>query len=109
MSHSIFLAKNLIYLIKNQRRSLSQTAKNAKMNKSTLHGYMTGVVPRGVENLVLLAHELNVSPGQLLFENLSEFKKKDFESFLASDVLFEVVLRPVQFRSETKKEQKDGI
>lgn len=59
------LHKNLTELLKDQ--NLSRIAVKARMNKSTLHGYLNGIEPRSLLGLTRLAEVLNVSPKDLVF------------------------------------------
>jgi transcriptional regulator with XRE-family HTH domain len=101
MAAEMTLKKNLMYLAKEKGWSLSHLAREARMNKSTLQGYMTGVTPRGLENLILLAKFLGVSPAQLLFGDLSRPRAQD-EALRLGDQAYEIIIRPLP-----KKEEND--
>jgi len=69
---SIYLKKNLEWLINENGRSMSLLASKANMKKSTLHGYLNGVLPRALPGLMELAKALHVAPQDLLFKDLQE-------------------------------------
>jgi transcriptional regulator with XRE-family HTH domain len=61
------LAENLKRVLAAQNRTVTKTAKQVGMNKSTLHGYCNGVVPRNIRQLKSLADFLEISLNDLLF------------------------------------------
>lgn len=65
--HEFRLAENLKRILSEQNRSFTSTAKQVGMNKSTLHGYCNGVIPRNLAQLKALADFLDVSLTELLF------------------------------------------
>lgn len=98
MKPKITLSENLVYLIKEEKRSLSTLAREAGMNKSTLHGYMMGVPPRSLESLVALAQVLKIDPAQLLFGQLPAQSKSDPPTS-NSEQVFEITIRPISRKS----------
>ena len=64
---TIKLADNLNKLMKKKKVSISQTAMAVEMNKSTLHNYCNGVVPRNILSLKKLADYFEVSFSELLY------------------------------------------
>lgn len=65
--HEFELSENLKRILSEQNLSLTSTAKQVGMNKSTLHGYCNGVIPRNLAQLKALADFLDVSLTELLF------------------------------------------
>jgi len=64
---TIKLAENLSRIMKKKKLSLSQIAEAIQMNKSTLHNYINGVMPRNVMTLKKLADYFEISLTELLF------------------------------------------
>jgi transcriptional regulator with XRE-family HTH domain len=64
---AIRLSENLNRLMKKRKVSISQTAQAVAMNKSTLHNYCNGVVPRNVLTLKKLADYFEISLVDLIF------------------------------------------
>lgn len=61
------LAENLNKLMKKKNLSASTVARAVNMNKSTLHNYCNGVVPRNLQTLHNLAAYFEVTFQDLLF------------------------------------------
>ncbi len=61
------LAENLNRLMKKRKVTMSQTALSIEMNKSTLHNYCNGVIPRNVMTLKKLADYFEVGLTELMF------------------------------------------
>ena len=61
------LAENLSRLLKKKGLSVSQVAMAIEMNKSTLHNYCNGVVPRNIQTLIKIADFFDISLTELLF------------------------------------------
>lgn len=89
----IRLQKNLNFLLKEQGRPLSKVAALSQMNKSTLHGYLNGVIPKSLLSLVELSKTLGVEPKDLLFGELSESAKVEETPFLGGR--FEITIKPL--------------
>lgn len=85
-------SKKLSELIKQRGLSVSQTATRVGMNKTTLHNYCNGVVPRNLESLIKLADFFEISLDHLL--NGNEFGGKDVPNILIGDYV--VSIRPVK-------------
>lgn len=62
------LAANLERLMTLKNLTLTAAARKVRMSKSTLHGYMNGVMPRSLLTLLKLARLLDVSLDDLLFD-----------------------------------------
>lgn len=71
----IRLAENLKQLIKDKNESITSTAKKAKMNKSTLHNYYHGVIPRNLIAIKDLADFFDISINELVFGQNKETKQ----------------------------------
>ena len=96
---TIKLAENLNRLMKRKNLSLSQTAEAIQMNKSTLHNYLNGVVPRNVLTLKKLADFFQIGLTDLLFG-----PQITPEAFLRASLLegtYELVIR--RSTDESKK------
>ncbi len=64
---SIKLSENLNRLMKKRKVSISQTALAVEMNKSTLHNYCNGVIPRNILSLKKLSDFFEISLNELMF------------------------------------------
>ena len=65
--NKIQFSKNLRQLLGEKNLSLHQLSKLNNINKSSLHNYLNGVVPRGLESAVKLALFFDVSLDELVF------------------------------------------
>ena len=65
-SPEVKLSTNLREHVKRRNLSQSKLAKSVGIRKSTLHGYLYGVTPFGLQNVVKLASELNLSLDELI-------------------------------------------
>lgn len=68
----IGLSENLKNLLKKDRLSAATIANRLNINKSTLHNWENGVVPKSLIALVKLAEHFEISLSSLVFENDSE-------------------------------------
>jgi transcriptional regulator with XRE-family HTH domain len=96
---SFELAENLSRLMKKKKVTISQTALSVEMNKSTLHNYCNGVVPRNILSLKKLADFFDVPLSELLFGPQS-----NPESILRAAILegtYELIIR--RTNQESKK------
>ncbi len=59
-------SENLKYLIARKNLTLTSAARKVGMNKSTLHNYCNGVIPRNLMKIKELADLLGVSFNELL-------------------------------------------
>lgn len=92
--NEVKLQRNLNFLLKGQGRSLSKLASLSGMNKSTLHGYSNGVLPKSLLSLVTLAHNLGVSPADLLFGEVQKGNLNPTQPIIGGK--FELILRPLR-------------
>jgi transcriptional regulator with XRE-family HTH domain len=76
----IALAENLKRLMAEKRLTLTAVAKEVGMNKSTLHNYCNGVMPRNIVKIKELAEFLDVSLSDLLFDQTSHREQKTTNS-----------------------------
>lgn len=105
MDKKIKLQENLNALLGSGKVSLTVAARRAKMNKSTLHGYMNGVVPRTIKNLILLSDVLKVSPSTLLFGDVNSKNNDSKKSVKAhfngfKEGRFEVTIKSLEIEDE---------
>lgn len=63
----IKLAENLKKLMASKNMTVTSVSRQIGMNKSTLHNYCNGVVPRNLLKIKELADLLNVSLTELIF------------------------------------------
>ncbi len=66
-SQKIKLAENLNRLMASQKLTVTSAARKVGMNKSTLHNYCNGVIPRNLPKIKELADLLEVSLSELIF------------------------------------------
>jgi transcriptional regulator with XRE-family HTH domain len=71
-NQEINLAKNLNSLLAKHGLTLSAAATKVGMNKSTLHNYCNGVVPRNLVKIKELANLFDVSFSDLVFGAVAE-------------------------------------
>lgn len=64
---NIQLARNLERLMRSHKLTITATAAKIGMNKSTLHNYCNGVVPRNLIKIKELADLFGISLNSLLF------------------------------------------
>jgi len=67
----IQIEKTLRNYLKSQNLSQNNLAKSIGITSSSLHGYLNGTVPKGVETLIKMAQELNLSLDELIFNQRS--------------------------------------
>lgn len=65
--HRVKLAENLEALMRSRNLTITSVASKIGMNKSTLHNYCNGVVPRNLLKIKELADLFDVSLGELVF------------------------------------------
>jgi len=63
----IRLSENLKKIMASKNLKVTVVARKVGMNKSTLHGYCNGVIPRNLRQLKLLADFLEISFSELIF------------------------------------------
>ena len=97
-SREFRFAENLKKALSVRRITLTTAAKKSGMNKSTLHGYYNGVVPRNLLKIRDLADLLEIPFAELLFGNDPQ-ESADSESF---EGRYEVTVRKIN------KNSKDG-
>lgn len=84
--HKIALDSNLKELLKSEDLSLHKLSQKAEINKSSIHNYINGVVPQGLNVLITLSEFFNISLEELIFERSSlvgskqNSKREDDES-----------------------------
>jgi transcriptional regulator with XRE-family HTH domain len=88
---AITLAENLKRLMKKRHLTISQAAAGIKMNKSTLHGYCNGVIPRNVLTLRRMAEFFEISLPELLYGSQSN-PQNILQAFLLEGV-YELTIR----------------
>ncbi len=88
--NKVCLKENLNLLIGKHGRSLSRVAQSVGMNKSTLHGYLNGILPKSLETIIKLAEVLEVEPENLLFSDISRSTKKECKAHYQR---FEITVR----------------
>lgn len=90
----IKFSENLEKLMKDQEFTVTSLASRVGMNKSTLHNYCNGVVPRNVLKIKELADVLGVPVGDLIFGDGDKrglyFIDPDFEG------RYEIIIKKVE-------------
>lgn len=90
----IKLSLNLKTLMARKNLTLTATAKHVGMNKSTLHNYCNGVIPRNLLKIKELADYLEVSLNELIFgPNLGPHF---LDGRTAFEGRYEVIIKPLQ-------------
>lgn len=72
----IQFSKNLRELLLRRGHSISGVAKKIGMNKTTLHNYVHGGMPRNVQSLAKLAHFLEIPLDELFYGGSSKNKAR---------------------------------
>jgi len=67
----MLLAQNLKMLIKRERLTIAELAKNTEVPKSTIHNWMNGVKPRDIGKLKIVADYFGMEISKLLFTSLA--------------------------------------
>lgn len=89
----IKLAENLDRLMAAKGLTVTATARKIGMNKSTLHNYCNGVVPRHLPKLKELADLLEVTLHELLFSSQQSLNKTSVQAPLEGR--FEITIKRV--------------
>lgn len=92
-SQKIKLAENLNRLMASQKLTVTSAARKVGMNKSTLHNYCNGVIPRNLPKIKELADLLEVSLSELIFGHESESTNVNLSDGIEGK--FEVTIRRV--------------
>lgn len=69
--NDLLLAKNLDELMKKKRLTLSALSRSSGINKSTLHNYLNGTAPSGLETIRRLSKFFNISIPELMYGDCS--------------------------------------
>ena len=73
----IRLDKTLRTYLRDNQINQNQLSKKIGIGPSSLHSYINGIVPRGLETLVNMAYELNLSLDELVFnQSLTSVSQK---------------------------------
>jgi transcriptional regulator with XRE-family HTH domain len=88
----IRLADNLRRLMDSKNLTLTSVATQTGMNKSTLHNYCNGVIPRNLLKLKELADLLDVSLEELIFGEKSH-RAAALSPSVGIEGRFEVIIR----------------
>jgi len=97
----IKVGENLQRLMADRKVSVTVTAREVGMNKSTLHGYCNGVVPRNLKQLKALADYLGVSFDELIFGAAPEFTSVKSEATIEGR--YEVIIKRVARSGDDEK------
>lgn len=100
---TIKLAENLRKLMLSNQLTLVSVAKQVGMNKSSLHNYCHGVMPRNLLKIKKLADHFDVSLFELIFG--SEFPSLGSDLANEVDGRFEIIIKRMDFaeRKEIKR------
>lgn len=96
----IRLAENLRKIMASRNLRVTLVAKKVGMNKSTLHGYCNGVVPRNLRTLKALADYFGVSFAELVFGSENEVP---LDSGRGLEGRYEVTIRRIDLPEEGKR------
>ncbi|MFZ4402473.1 MAG: helix-turn-helix domain-containing protein [Pseudobdellovibrionaceae bacterium] len=92
-SQKIKLAENLNRLMNSKNLTVTSVARKIGMNKSTLHNYSNGVIPRNLPKIKELADLLEVSLSELVFGHETEVEHRNLSDGIEGK--FEVTIRRV--------------
>lgn len=88
----IQLAENLKRMMAAKNLSVTAAARKIGMNKSTLHGYCNGAIPRNLQKLKELADLFEVSLVELIFAHETEARTPSKGGF---EGRYEVIVRRI--------------
>jgi transcriptional regulator with XRE-family HTH domain len=94
MDQKIKLAENLKNQMASRNLTITTVARQIGMNKSTLHNYCNGVVPRNLIKIKELADLLEISLSELVFGSNAEGLASEFEDGIEGR--FEVIVKRIQ-------------
>lgn len=97
----IKVGENLQRLMADRKVTVTVAARDVGMNKSTLHGYCNGVVPRNLKQLKALADYLGVSFDELIFGGIPDSTSVKQESTIEGR--YEVIIKRVTRSSDDEK------
>ena len=69
MELEVKIQEKLSVLLKEYEISQTELSSMTQINKSTVHGYLQGVLPKGVISLIKLAQTFNISLDELVYGN----------------------------------------
>ena len=98
MDKKITLSDNLTKLMDERGVTVSVTAKKIGMNKTTLHNYCNGTLPRNLVSIVKLSDFLGVTLSELVFGH--EQDRKNISATIEGR--YEVVIKQIQDLSRGK-------
>ncbi|MCB9094554.1 MAG: helix-turn-helix transcriptional regulator [Halobacteriovoraceae bacterium] len=85
--NSKILSQNLQKYLQDQDLNLSQVSNKLKINKSTLHGYLNGAVPKHIISLKKLADYFGTTLDQLIFEDISTIKNLNSKELIKFEII----------------------
>jgi transcriptional regulator with XRE-family HTH domain len=88
--------ENLIYLLKDRKISLHQLSKKTNINKSTLHNYLNGVGPQGLDAMLKLTHFFDISIEELVYGKDVKATGAKKSSLRISEGQFEITIKKVE-------------
>lgn len=102
--HKIKLAENLNRLMTKKNLTVSAVSRKTGMNKSTLHNYCNGVVPRNLPQIKELADLLDVSLTELIFGSDHEERTTNLSQSIEGK--FEITIRRIDAALAKGKEER---
>ncbi len=63
----IQLNKTLVTYLESKKITQQKLSELTEISPSTLHGYLYGVIPKSLENIIKIAENLNMSLDELIF------------------------------------------
>ncbi len=97
----IKLAENLRKIMAEKNIRVTALAKRVGMNKSTLHGYCNGAVPRHLLKIRLIADFLGVPFSELIFGKSSDAVPAETDRNIEGR--YEVIIRRLDVQNKTIK------
>ena len=89
------LDKNLQRLLDRHHLSQNKVARELKINKSTLHNYINGILPQGLLPLLKICAFFEVSLDELVFGSVTPEEIDSMQPFLREEK-YEVVIKRIQ-------------
>jgi len=69
LESEVKIKERLIVLLRKYEISQAEFSNMTQVNKSTIHGYLQGILPKGVISLIKISQTFNLSLDELVYGN----------------------------------------
>lgn len=97
---SSHLSRNLQFLMKENKISLSELAKETGTKPTTLHGYIHGIQPQSLTIIKQIADFFNLSIDQLIFGERNKAQKSPNSSLIAPEGKYQIIIEVKKISEE---------